>query len=81
MTYFAQRKSIKAGTVTENHRFGERAEMLRQYFLYCASAATNEGGNDFDSAEFGTVEHGVKKREEFIYETAETAPEEGGDSE
>lgn len=65
-TFYAQRKSIKNGEpVAPNNRYGEYAEMLRQYFLYCASAATNEGANDFDAIEFGTVEGGVLKVERF----------------
>ena len=49
MTFYSQRKSIKEGQVTFNQRTGNREEMLRQYFLYCASAATNESGNEFDA--------------------------------
>lgn len=72
--YYAMRKSIKGGVPqTINSRFGEYAEMLRQYFLYCASAATNADGNDFDSVEFGTIEHGVQKFERF--DNTETEPE------
>ena len=65
MTWFAQRKSIKNGTVSFNNRTGEYAEMLRQYFLYCASAATNADGNELDYVEFGTVEQGPIKHEVF----------------
>ena len=66
MTYYAQRKSIKDGApVTPNNRYGTREEMLRQYFLYCASAATNADGNEYDSVEFGTIEQGVLKVERF----------------
>lgn len=65
-TYYAQRKSIKDGQpVAPNNRYGERQDMLRQYFLYCASAATNEQGNEFDSVEFGTIENGALKVERF----------------
>lgn len=66
MIWYAQRKSIKNGEPQAiNNRFGERAEMLRQYFLYCASAATNADNNEFDSIEFGTVEQGAIKTERF----------------
>ena len=81
MIWYAQRKSIKNGEPQAiNNRFGERAEMLRQYFLYCASAATNADGNDFDSIEFGTVEQGVIKTERFNNEPEPTPeePEEEG---
>ena len=74
MTFYSQRKSIQDGQVTFNQRTGNREEMLRQYFLYCASAATNEAGNEFDSVEFGTIEQGVLKREAFSHPVAE--PEE-----
>lgn len=63
--YYAQRKSIKDGKVEFNNRTGERPEMLRQYFLYCASAATNEAGNDYDFVDYGTIEQGQLKVESF----------------
>lgn len=67
MTYYAQRKSIKNGEpVTPNNRYGARADMERQYHLYCASAATNEADNDVDSIEWGTVEHGVLERKVWV---------------
>jgi hypothetical protein len=76
MTYYAQRKSIKNGEPQAiNNRFGEQPEMLRQYFLYCASAATNADGNEYDSIEYGTVEGGVLKTERFDNTQAEE-PEE-----
>ena len=76
MTYYAQRKTIANGApVAPNNRYGEYAEMLRQYFLYCAAAATNVDGNDYDSVEFGTVEGGVLKTERFDHTPAETAAE------
>ena len=70
MTFYAQRKSIKNGQVTFNNRTGERNEMLRQYFLYCASAATNNDGNEFDFVDFGTIEQGKLKAEAFQQEVA-----------
>lgn len=66
MTYYAQRKSIKDGQpVTPNNRYGERAEMERQFHLYCASAATNADDNDVDSVEWGTVENGIIERKRW----------------
>lgn len=63
MQYYAQRKSVKNGTPqTINNRFGERAEMERQYHLYCASAATNADANEIDSIEWGTIEGGIIER-------------------
>lgn len=65
-TFYAQRKSIKNGQpVAPNNRYGEYHEMLRQFYLYCASAATNADENDFDSVEFGTIEGGTLKQERF----------------
>lgn len=65
-TWYSQRKSIKNGEpVAPNNRYGTRREMLRQYFLYCANAATNTDENEFDSVEFGTVEGGTIKIERF----------------
>lgn len=75
MTYYAQRKSIKDGTPqTVNNRFGERAEMERQYHLYCASAATNADGNDTDAVEWGTIEQGALERKTW-FNTPEPEPE------
>jgi hypothetical protein len=48
--------------------------MLRQYFLYCASAATNADENEYDSIEFGTIEGGILKVERFD-NTTETPAE------
>ena len=77
MTYYAQRKSIKnSETQPINNRFGSRAEMERQYHLYCASAATNEAGNEIDSIEWGTIEGGAIERKVWI---AETEPEEAAE--
>lgn len=73
MTYYAQRKSIKNGEPqTINNRYGERADMERQYHLYCASACTNADGYEVDSIEWGTVEHGVIERKCYIKETDTT---------
>lgn len=76
MTYYAQRKSIKDGApVTVNNRYGERQEMERQYHLYCASAATNEAGNDVDSIEWGTIEQGAIERKVWIWPAEDAEPE------
>ena len=76
ITYYAQRKSIKNGVVTFNNRTGNREDMLRQYFLYCASAATNEAENEYDFIDFGTVEQGAIKHEAFNNYQPEPEPEE-----
>ena len=69
MTYYAQRKSINNGApVTPNNRYGTRAEMERQFHLYCASACTNADDNDADAIEWGTVEHGIIERKCYIKE-------------
>ena len=74
MTYYAQRKSIKNGEAQAiNNRFGARADMERQYHLYCASAATNEAGNDVDSIEWGTIEHGALERKTWVWPVEEAA--------
>lgn len=62
MIYYAIRWSIKDGAVSHNERTGEKAAMERQFHLYCASASTNEAGNEFDSVEFGTLEGGKLDR-------------------
>ena len=77
MQYYAQRKSVKNGTPqTINNRFGERAEMERQYHLYCASAATNADENEIDSIEWGTIEGGILERKVWQH-PVETEPVEG----
>ena len=73
MTYYAQRKSINNGVpVTPNNRYGTRAEMERQFHLYCASACTNADNNEVDSIEWGTLEGGIIERKCY---TAEIPPE------
>lgn len=78
MIYYAQRKSIKNGiAVNPNNRYGTKAEMERQYHLYCASAAINEADNDIDSIEWGTVEQGVIERKRLVKEQSyEPVPDE-----
>ena len=79
MMYYSQRKSIKGGEAQAiNNRFGERADMERQYHLYCASAATNEAQNDVDSIEWGTIEQGAIERKVWNWEAPaeETEPAE-----
>lgn len=75
MIYYAQRKSIKNGVAEINNRFGERADMRRQYHLYCASASTNEADNDFDYIEWGTVEQGALQHDTFVKPAPEPTPE------
>lgn len=76
MTYYAQRKSIKNGMpVSPNNRYGTRAEMERQFHLYCASAATNEADNDVDSVEWGTIEQGIIERKQWTKVGFEPDPE------
>ena len=81
MQYYSQRKSIKNGEPQSvNNRFGTRQEMERQYHLYCASAATNEAGNDVDSIEWGTVENGIIERKRWTWPVEEAPaaePEQG----
>ena len=77
MTYYAQRKSVKAGVPqTVNNRFGERAEMERQFHLYCASAATNADNNELDSVEWGTIEQGRIERKFWSWPAPSPEPEE-----
>ena len=76
MTYYSQRKSIKAGVPqTINNRYGTRPEMERQYHLYCASAATNADGFEVDAVEWGTIEQGAVERRVWTHDVAETAEE------
>lgn len=76
MVYYAQRKSIKGGeTLPINNRFGARADMERQFHLYCASAATNEAENEVDAIEWGTIEQGVLERKVWNHPIPEPEPE------
>ena len=90
MIFYAQRKSIKNGEpITPNNRYGTRAEMERQFHLYCANSCTNADDNDIDSIEWGTIEQGVIERKKYVKEVApEPTPEpepepedEGGEEE
>ena len=79
MTYYAQRKSVKNGQpVAPNNRYGERAEMERQFHLYCASAATNADGNEVDAVEWGTIEQGALERKRWTNEAPEAEAEAEG---
>ena len=76
MIYYAQRKSVKNDEpLPPNNRYGERAEMERQYHLYCASAATNVDDNDMDSVEWGTIENGAIERKRWKKTEPESATE------
>ena len=70
--YYAQRKSVKNGTaVAPNNRYGTKAEMERQFHLYCASACTNADDNDQDAIEWGTIEGGAIERKCYVKEVEE----------
>ena len=76
VTYYAQRKSIKGGEPkTPNNRYGTRAEMEKQFHLYCASAAVNDAGNDLDVAEWGTLENGPIERKRWTWTQPEAEAE------
>lgn len=76
MTYYAQKKSIKAGEPQAvNNRFGTREEMERQFHLYCASSATNVDNNEVDSCDWGTIENGVIERKCWRHEVVEPVEE------
>lgn len=63
MTYYAIRWIIKGsdikGPVVKQ---GTKEDMERQYYLFCANAATNSEENDVDAVEFGTFEGGKLER-------------------
>jgi hypothetical protein len=68
--YYAQRKSIQNGEPKADvNKYGDRAQMERQYHLFCASAATNTDGFDADSIEWGTIEQGIIERKFWQRET------------
>lgn len=76
LNYYSQRKSIKDNSpVAPNNRYGTKAEMERQYHLYCASAATNADENEYDSIEWGTIEHGIIESKTFDHRTVEPEAE------
>lgn len=78
MTYYSQRKSVKDGVPqTPNNRYGTRAEMERQFHLYCASACISEEF-DVDAIEWGTIEGGIIERKKYtkpVTPTPEPEPE------
>lgn len=66
MTYYAIRYIIKGGEVKAPViKQGAKEDMERQYYLFCASAATNGDENDVDAIEFGTIEGGKLERKVF----------------
>ena len=66
MQYYSINFNIKAdGTISNTVKMGNETDMLRQYYLFCANAATNADGDQFDAVEFGTFEGGKLKREVF----------------
>lgn len=66
MQYYSINFSIKNdGTISNTVKMGTETDMLRQYYLFCANAATNAEGDLFDAVEFGTFEGGKLKREVF----------------
>ena len=84
MTYYAERKSIKDGTVQPVvYKTGERNEMEYQFHLFCASAVKTDV-RDLDSIEWGTIEQGVIERKKYVklVEPEPTPkPDEGEDEE
>lgn len=80
--YYAQRKSVKNGSpVAPNNRYGTKAEMERQFHLYCANACDGEENPyDIDAIEWGTVEHGIIERKCYIKETQPEEPETEGEA-
>jgi hypothetical protein len=75
--YYAQRKSVKNGAaVAPNNRYGTKAEMERQFHLYCASACTNVDDNDQDAIEWGTIEGGAIERKCYVKEVEEMEEDE-----
>ena len=76
MTYYSERRSIQNGEAKlPVYKTGTRAEMERQYHLFCASAAINTDGNDVDSIEWGTIEQGKLERKVWITPAPEPEPE------
>lgn len=64
--YYSQRKFVKDGTPQAPvNKYGERADMEYQFYLFCASSVKNEAGNDFDSVEWGTIEQGALEKRGF----------------
>lgn len=77
MIYYAQKKAIKDGVpVAPNNRYGTKAEMEYQFYLYCANSVQNNDGNDISSVEWGTIEQGVIERKRWVKEPQlESEPE------
>ena len=76
MIFYAQRKSIDAGTPkTPVNKYGTREEMEYQFHLFCASAVKTEL-HEVDAIEWGTVEQGVIERKKYTYTPPAPEPEE-----
>ena len=64
--YYAQRKSIKDGVPQAPiNKYGERADMEYQFYLFCANSVQNNAEADYDSVEWGTIEKGALERRGF----------------
>lgn len=75
MFYYAERYTVENGVpkTTTVYKTGERAAMERQFYLFCASAVTNESGADLEVCEWGTLENG--KIERKVYKKTVPTPE------
>jgi len=73
--YYAERKDYKNSKLGSNIRTGEKAEMERQFFLYCASAAENAAGNEQTTVEFGVFGVKPQRFESWRYPAPEPEPE------
>ncbi len=73
--YYAERKDLKNGKLTPNIRTGDKSEMERQFFLYCASAAENASGNEQTTVEFGIFGVQPQRFESWRYPQPEPEPE------
>ena len=77
MFYYAERKTVENGVpkTTTVYKTGERTAMERQFYLFCASAVTNESGADLEVCEWGTLENGKIDRKVYYKPAPEPQPE------
>lgn len=69
--YYATRYFIQGGECkTPVVKYGTEADMLYQYYLFCASSSKNADGHDMDACVFGTIEGGVIERRLFDHTEA-----------
>lgn len=74
--YYSEKRSEKKdGTVTTTTKYGEKDDMLYQFFLFCANSVKNDSKTEFDAVTYGPVRGSAKRFETFNHPQPEPEPE------